>query len=155
DSWVYLGNWASNGDVVEAHRACPFCTWTVTQLPINITPAGDRITAIAFERHKNPGPTQGHRYLYIGHGSVLTIVDLDSGSQSTLNLSSVVPPLTVASILSIAVHPVYGDLFVEVKDSSTHRFLLNIDEHDLSARHVRDVQTDLHLKPPIPLLFSD
>jgi hypothetical protein len=148
DSRLYFGNWATNGDVVELRRPCPICSWTQTTVPVSILPAGERITAIAFEQHKSPDPSQFHRSLYIGHGTTLTIVDLDTGSQKNVDLS-------VTAILGLAVHPVYGDVYVEVKDSSGARNLVDIDEHDLSVRRVRDVQIDLHLQPLVPPSFSN
>jgi hypothetical protein len=155
DSRLYFGNWATNGDVVELRRTCPVCTWTQATVPVSILPAGDRITAIAFEQHKSPGPTQFHRTLYVGHGTTLTIVDLDAGSQKNVDLSATAPPLLNNAILGLAVHPVYGDVYVEVKDSSGARNLLDVDEHDLSVRLVRDVQIDLHLQPLAPASFSN
>jgi hypothetical protein len=59
------------------------------------------------------------------------------------------------TVLGLAAHPVYGDVYVEVKDSSGTRNLLDLDEHDLSVRLVRDVQIDLHLQPLVPSSFSN
>jgi hypothetical protein len=155
DSRLYFGNWGTNGDVVQMRRTCPFCEWTRTTVPVSILPAGDRITAITFEQHKSPGPTQGHRNLYVGHGTILSIVDLDSGAQQNLDLASAAPPPATTAILGLAVHPVYGDIYVEIKDATGTRNLLDIDEHDLSIRLARDVQMDLHLQSSIPQGFSN
>jgi hypothetical protein len=155
DSRVYFANWATNGDLVEMRRSCLFCSWTLTTIPVSILPAGDRITAIAFEQHKSPGPTQGHRNVFVGHGTTLSIFDLDSGAQQNINLASAAPPLAITAILGLAVHPVYGDVYVEAKDSTGTRNLLDIDEHDLSVRLARDVQMDLHLQPTLPPGFSN
>jgi hypothetical protein len=151
---LYFGNWASNGDVYEVIRPCASCPWTANQVPVAITPAGDRITAIAFERAKNPGPGQGHRSLYIGHGKTLTIVDLDTAAQSDIDLSAgEIPP--VVAILSIAVHPVYGEVYLEVKNSTAQRFLLDVDAHDHSSRHASVDQADQHQQPIMPPTFPN
>jgi putative pyrroloquinoline-quinone binding quinoprotein len=148
DQRVYFGNWGANGDVFEVRRSCPICTWTTTAVPVAITPAGERITAIAFAVETNPGPTQNHRNLYIGHGTTLSIYDLDGGTQTNVDLSAAQPPQTVNGILGIAVHPAYGEIFVQVKSTAGSRFIINVDAHDRSMRHALDVQNDQHLPPP-------
>jgi len=149
---LYFGNWLTNGDVVVIGRGCSTCPWTTSAVPVNL--AGERITAIAFEVGKVPG-VLSHRLLYLGHGTHLTIYDLNLGSPTSIDLNAGAPSPPIASILGIAVHPVYGAIYVEVKNTAGNRYLVEIDAHDYSQRHLRDVQVDLHLQPLVPLFFTN
>jgi hypothetical protein len=150
DVRLYVGNWAANGDVHLLRRPCAACAWAATQLPVAITPAGDRITAIAFERQ--PGPVQ-HRFLVVAHGTTLSIVDLDTAQQADLDLALAAPAPAPAAILSIAIHPQYGDIIVEVRDTSNGRRILVVRE-DRTVRELRDVQADLRTLPLAPASFT-
>ena len=120
-----------------------------------------RITAMAFAELKYAPPNVFHRYLVIGHGANLSLLDLDGGTpvQKDIDLTNLAvynPTTTDAqargestpeAILSIAVAP-DGDLLVEVRGAGNgaipkNRFLLNIDAHDQSVRNQRMVQRDL------------
>jgi len=68
----------------------------------------------------------------------------------------------VEAILSIAVHPIDGDILVEVRGNGVgaaggakNRFLLNVDAHDHSSRHELVVQKDQHKAgTPVPANFG-
>jgi hypothetical protein len=151
---TYFGNWNANGDVVVVQQACVGCPWSVGPVPVSITPVGDRITAIAFAPARTLAPVQ-HRTLAVGHGAVLSLVDLDTSFQTVVNLVVAAPPPTVSAILGIAVHPHYGDIFVEVSDPAAHRRILQVREDDHSIRNLSDIQQDLRLSPVVPPFFTN
>jgi len=151
---AYFGNWTSNGDVIVVSQSCPTCSFTASTVPVTITPAGDRITAIAFAARSATAPVR-HAMLYIGHGTKLSIYDLDVPGQLDLDLAAATPPPLISSILSIAVHPVYGDIFVEVGDTALSRRILAVREDDHSVRNVRDLAVDSKVVPLPPATFSN
>jgi len=172
---LYFGNWSANGDLVRVSfigGAWQATTLTSPPLPAFSIPLGERITAIAFEQRKFLPTMAYHRYLVIGHNTTLSILDLDPAtgfpSQVDVNLATAYVPNTtrgesnVESILSIAVHPTDGDIFVEVRGNGAgapggvkNRFLLNVDAHDHSLRHELVVQQDQHKAGlPVPVNFG-
>jgi len=153
---VYLGNWVANGDLYLIGRSCPICPWIATPVSHFSNPTGSRITAIAFEEVKVPGPvTVKHRHLFVGHGSTLSILDLDADQQTDVDLSQ--PPPGASRIFSLTVDPWYGDVYMEVDavgSPGTNRLLM-VREDDHSIRNLYDAHVDLRVVPPAPQSFPD
>ncbi len=153
---LYLGNWQANGDVRIVQQQCPICPWLVNSVPVVINPPGDRITAIAYAPGSPIAPVR-HSSLYVAHGSIVSIFDVDTSTQTNIDLAGVdiVPPATVNAILSIAVHPVYGDVYIEARDTLSRREILEMRQQDRTLRNQHDVCTDLKLSPVAPATFSN
>ena len=105
---------------------------------------GERVTALAVgEVQDSKKITQ--RKLVVGHGSIVSIIDLSSGAQTDINLASAYVPTglqeAVSHISALAVHPQYGDIWAEVWGGvNRRRYLINIDSNDNSCRHGLTVQ---------------
>ena len=122
-----------------------------------------RVTALAFGDVLDSKKIKQRR-LVVGHGAILSIIDLSTGVQNDINLATAYVPAggtnqaTVNGILGIAVHPQYGDIYVEVKGTNNFRYLLNVDAGDNSCRHGLTVQKVYqHSQTPsnaIPLDFG-
>jgi hypothetical protein len=104
---------------------------------------GTRVTAMAAAQLWVPNPTGGPPatvkmgFLFIAHGSVVSIMNLDAlpnPTQEDVDLAQVYAPeanttppeSTVQSILGIAIHPDYGDIYVEAKGTNGYSYLLNL-----------------------------
>jgi hypothetical protein len=150
---VYFGNWQANGDLYRVSRTCTTCAWTTT--PVLWTHvSGDRVTAIAFAARSVTGAPVRHRFIILGHGSVLSLIDLDISAQTDLQLSSRVPP--ISSILGLTTDPVYGDVYVLARESgpTTKTHILVVRPHDNSVHDLRDVHAVLKVPPQLPQWFT-
>jgi hypothetical protein len=118
-----------------------------------------RVTAMAIGQFQDA--TKGtQRRLFVGHGAILSVIDLGTGGQTDVNLATAYTPVgnqqTVNGILSIAMHPQYGDILVEVKGANGFSYLLNVDGGDNSVRHELTVQRELqHTQTPTTPVPSD
>jgi alpha-tubulin suppressor-like RCC1 family protein len=144
---VYFGNWQSDGDLYRFDRASDG-TWTGTRLP---EPEWwlprQRITAIAFEMRTNTAanPRRRDRYLVVGRGTTITTIDIDTTVRTDVDLASACPinanagVARAAGILSIAIHPAIGDIYVEVKGLNGYPYIVDLDL-SLACRTLSDVQ---------------
>jgi len=108
--------------------------------------------------------------LYIARGADLILSDLDRpgvgdvgpiGMNNALIKNHGEGPIN--GILSIAVHPVYGDIYMEVSDSSgaqPNSHIISMSDIDQTCRHVIDVRKDRHIDdahfpPAVPSSFNN
>ena len=116
---VYLANWTTNGDLVRLGYTGQ--VWVAA--PIVVVAAktkGKRITAIAFGQRKR----NGHRMIYLAVDTRVLALDLDNNNDMSewADFKWWLPAdgcgmCVPTAILGMAVHPVVGDLYLEVRDS--------------------------------------
>src|SRR5262249_25133563 len=113
---LYFGNWGATGDLVK------FANGVGPTAVANYVGTG-RITALAFERRPqvvvsttSPPIWTAHSTLYVGHGTTVSIVDVDNNPVSQIDVDLANPNIftpnlhgygdaTVTLIRSISVHP--------------------------------------------------
>ena len=157
---AYFGNFTTTGTITKLTYTSG-TSWTTSPVTYS-NPASERITAIAFERRWNRSktPRTKDRTLFIAHGTTLSLIDLDTGVQTDVNVNSAFRsahgenPFT--GILSIAVHPLFGDIYLEVRDNqpTPNQYVIDVDDIDLSARNFTDVEDDEHEGTGFPVSFT-
>lgn len=174
---LYFGNWLAGGDLYLVHFNG--IAWTASA--VSAYSGSGRITALAFERRPNAVGQTAHSTLYVGHGTILSIVDVNASPVAQIDVDLANPNVytpglsgygdaAVTGIRSIAVNPKFGDIYVEVGDANGNSWIMNVDEPGHAARHHLDVQKNLDPclldvdRPPncvgtpagkLPPLFSD
>lgn len=145
---LYYGNYASNGTLSRVSWSG--AAWTTSAVTYS-NPGNERITAIAFERRWNRGntPKTKDRHLYIAHGKTLSLLNLDTGAQTDADVDAKLIKAnsegTVTGILGIAVHPVFGDIYLEVRNATGTQFVIDMNDNDLRGNNMIDVTNDQHL----------
>lgn len=157
---AYVANWRASGDLYVLVQQSATGPKFELQVP-GWTSIPQRITALAFG--KSPaGGVPVHRFLYIGYGTKLSILDIDAAAVvSTIDLGNpdvyngAVGGGLVSAIRSLTADPLYGDLYIEVNDTGGRAEMLLLREDDYSVHNLFNVSVDLHLQPFAPAQFSN
>jgi hypothetical protein len=145
----YIANYGTTGDI-QSFTAPGFAA----SGPLTI-PGGaiiDRITGIAMGKNPYTGGTT--HAMFIVHGVTLTVWDLGASTRADVNVNSAFRARhgegAISQLLSVATHPAYGDILIELLDSKGHVIVVNIDPYDRSCRNEFDVSSDEHFSSTFP-----
>jgi hypothetical protein len=140
---LYFGNWQVSGDLY--HISFPTTTWSAAAVSYTGNSGNERVSAIAFERrwYKAISPHTKDRNIYLAHGHTLSLINLDHAGQTDVNIDGTLLKNdgegTIVSIISIAVHPIFGDIYLEVIDSNNLHWILEVGDDDLTPHNEIDV----------------